>query len=50
MTYTIASIQTTEALKILLDKEYCKDLIYIDLWDNDFKKIKVNKDPDCPAC
>jgi adenylyltransferase/sulfurtransferase len=49
----ISAIQTTEALKILtgnLDALH-KSLIQIDVWNNDWRKIKLNRpNEDCPAC
>ncbi len=47
---TVASIAACEALKILLNKDVSEDLIYIDLWKEEFQKIKVEKDVNCPTC
>ncbi len=46
----IASIETTEALKIILGKEYSKDLIVYDVWNHDFKRIKITRNNDCECC
>lgn len=50
---SISAIQTTEALKILtgnLDKLH-KSLIQIDVWNNDWRKIKLGKpNADCECC
>lgn len=47
----IASIQTTEALKILLnDKDILKEVLFFDLWNNEYKKLKIKKRSDCPIC
>nr|MBI4156568.1 HesA/MoeB/ThiF family protein [Candidatus Woesearchaeota archaeon] len=46
----ISAIQASEALKILLGKNYEKDLIRINLQNNSFDKIKVNKDQNCKIC
>ncbi len=50
---SISAIQTTEALKILtgnLDKLH-KSLIQIDVWQNDWRKIKLGKpNEDCETC
>ncbi len=50
---SISAIQTTEALKILtgnFDKLH-KSLIQIDVWQNDWRKIKVGKpNTDCETC
>jgi adenylyltransferase/sulfurtransferase len=50
---SISAIQTTEALKILTENfdALHKSLIQIDVWNNDWRKIKLNKpNEDCPAC
>lgn len=47
---TVAAIQSTEALKILLKKRPSKDLLYFDLWKGKFDRIKVKKYQKCPAC
>jgi len=36
----ISSIQVSEALKIILGKEPCIDLIRVNIWDNSYEKIK----------
>lgn len=50
----IASIQSTEAMKILMgrENEVRNDLLFIDLWKNEFEKIPIShlKKKDCPAC
>ncbi|MBN2422575.1 HesA/MoeB/ThiF family protein [Candidatus Woesearchaeota archaeon] len=46
----IGALQATQAIKILLKKEYEKDLIYFDVWNNEFNKINVKKNKNCPAC
>ncbi|UCE75447.1 MAG: ThiF family adenylyltransferase [Methanomassiliicoccales archaeon] len=46
----IASIQATEALKILLKKEYSHDLIVYDVWGHDFKRIKIKRSSNCKCC
>ncbi len=46
---TAASLQVNEAVKILLNKNYEKNLLRIDLWNNLFLKIKANKDKNCKA-
>jgi len=50
---SISAIQTTEALKILSGKteKLHKSLIQIDLWQNDWRKIKLGKpNPECETC
>jgi molybdopterin-synthase adenylyltransferase len=49
--WIIASLQTAEALKILLGaKEINPDLIIIDIWNDDFQRMKVARFENCPAC
>jgi len=51
----IASLQVTEAIKILtghLDA-VSRELVYIDVWDNEFRRFKIAKlkdKVDCPCC
>ena len=47
--HTTASIQVTEAIKILLDKPHAH-LIRFNLWNNTFENIRVKKNPDCAVC
>lgn len=49
-TYTVASIQVTEALKIILDKNYESNIIRFDLWKNSFDTINVKNNNDCVVC
>jgi molybdopterin/thiamine biosynthesis adenylyltransferase len=46
----VSSLQASEAIKLLIGKEYEKDLIYIRLDKNNFDKIKVEKNKSCKAC
>ncbi len=50
----IASIQSTEAIKILTGREdrLRKELLFVDLWKNEFEKMNISqlKKEDCPAC
>ena len=49
--WIIASLQLAEALKIIVKaKEVSRDLILIDVWNNDFKRLKVVRLEDCTAC
>jgi len=41
LTVIIASLQVTEALKIIVGEDYCKDLIRFDVWNNKYEKIKI---------
>ncbi len=47
----IASIQATEALKILTGKTNTgNSMIHVDLWEREFNQFQVKQHPDCPAC
>ena len=50
ITHLIASLQVNEALKILMNKEYEKNIIYINLENNELIKIKASKDKSCKVC
>ncbi len=45
-----ASVQVTEAFKLLMGKEPMKGLLQFDVWENDFSVHKFNKDPQCLCC
>ncbi|CAN5181054.1 thiazole biosynthesis adenylyltransferase ThiF [soil metagenome] len=50
---TISAVQVTEALKILVGKTDAlhKSLMQFDVWQNDWRKIKLSKpNPDCAVC
>jgi molybdopterin/thiamine biosynthesis adenylyltransferase len=46
----VASIETTEAFKILLEKEPSRGLFVLDLWQEELQRIKVNRNPRCETC
>jgi len=46
----IGSVQSTEALKILLGKNFNKGLLTYDVWVHDFKNIMIKKREDCECC
>jgi molybdopterin/thiamine biosynthesis adenylyltransferase len=46
----VASIETTEAFKIMEGKEPLKELVYLDVWQTEIQRIKVRKNPDCECC
>ena len=50
ITTLISSLQVNEAIKILLNKDYETNLIRVNLDNNSFDKIKVNKNPECEVC
>lgn len=50
---TISAVQVTEAFKILIGKTNAlhRSLMQFDVWQNDWRKIKLNKpNPDCIVC
>lgn len=46
----IGSIQSTEALKILLGKDINKSLLTYDVWSHTFNNMKIKKRDDCECC
>lgn len=46
----IASIQSTEAIKIFLKKNINKDLLIYDIWSHNFQKIRIKRKKDCECC
>ena len=50
ITHIISSVQSNEAIKILLNNDYEKNLIFFDVWKNELLKIKVNKNKNCTCC
>ena len=49
--FIIGSLQSTEAIKILVGSEDInRDLIFIDVWRNEFGRSEVQRRPDCPSC
>jgi adenylyltransferase/sulfurtransferase len=48
----VASIEATEAIKILSDKsvDLLNALIIIDAWSGTWRSIKMKADPECPVC
>jgi adenylyltransferase/sulfurtransferase len=46
----IGSIQSTEALKILLGKDINKSLLTYDVWSHNFNNVKIKKRDDCECC
>lgn len=50
ITHLISSVQVTEALKIILNKNYEKDMLYFNIWRNELPKIRVSKNKDCICC
>jgi len=51
LTSIVASIQCTEAIKILIGSpDVRRSLLAIDIWNNEFDELQVEKNPDCPVC
>ena len=50
ITTLISSMQVNESLKILLNNHYEDSLIRVNLENNSFERIKVNKNPECKVC
>jgi len=50
ITHLIASIQASEAIKIILKNNIENDLLYFDVWKNELVRIKVNKNKNCECC
>jgi molybdopterin-synthase adenylyltransferase len=49
--WIIGSLQSAEALKVLVGSPAVnRDLIFIDVWDDTFQHLKIDKYADCPAC
>lgn len=46
----VASVQVTEALKIIMGRKPTQELMVMDVWNQDIQKIRVEKDPGCPSC
>lgn len=46
---TIASIECTEAIKLLLDKQLSGLIIY-DIWNQNFEQMNIKRNPRCSCC
>lgn len=46
----VASLETTEAFKVMLRKEPARELIALDIWQGDMQRIKVKRNPECECC
>jgi adenylyltransferase/sulfurtransferase len=47
----VGALQSAEAIKILIGaKEINRDIIFIDVWEGTFHRLKVHPRKDCPAC
>lgn len=50
ITVSIASLQATLALKLLLEKETELILYHFDIWNQNFKKLSIKKKESCLVC
>ena len=51
LTVLVATLQATEAVKILLGKPYAKnEMLVVDPWYGEFSKLKVRRNPRCKTC
>ncbi len=49
--FIIGSLQSAEAMKILVGaKEINRDLVIIDVWSNEFSRLKIGHRAACPTC
>jgi molybdopterin-synthase adenylyltransferase len=48
--YLIASLQVTEAIKILLTGQNTKEIIRVNIWNNNIDRIKIKRDKNCKIC
>ncbi len=46
----VASLEVTEAFKIMQGKKPSKELMFLDVWQAELQKINVKKNPECEAC
>ncbi|MBO0784211.1 MAG: ThiF family adenylyltransferase [Ktedonobacteraceae bacterium] len=47
----VSGIASTEALKILLNSDkVSREMTWLDLWENTFDRIEIQRQPGCPAC
>ena len=50
ITNLISSLQVSEAIKILLKKDFERNLLFFDIWKNELLKIQINKNKNCGCC
>lgn len=50
ITNLISSVQADEAIKILLKKDFERNLLFFNIWKNELMKIKLNKNKSCVCC
>lgn len=47
---TVASLEVTEAVKIMLGKRPSPHLMVLDIWSPELQMVKVSRNPECPSC
>ena len=51
VTAIVASLEATEAIKILAGADTVRrDILFLELWENEFETIPLEKNPSCPVC
>jgi len=46
----VASLEVTEAFKIMQGKEPSEELVFLDVWQGEIQRVKVIKNPECECC
>lgn len=46
----VASIEVTEAIKVLLGERSTPELMVVDVWSGDLQKVRIKKNDDCVTC
>ena len=51
LTAIVSSLQVMEAIKILTGADTVrKGVLYFDIWENEFERLPLEKNPNCPVC
>jgi len=50
ITGTIAAIESVETLRLLVGLEPRPTILFVDLWEGEFRDFTITRRPDCPAC
>lgn len=50
ITGLVASIESAEALKLLVGAGPRRSIVHIDLWEGEFRQVEAERRADCPAC
>lgn len=46
----VASIEVTEAIKVLLGEQTIPELMVVDVWSGDLQKVRIKKNSSCMTC